>query len=401
MLYVDITELVGWGGKLTGVPRVMDEICRRYSTRNDVVFVSWNPAGYLPTEFPVKTQRAKERRPLHIRLLYKIRKRSRIANKLAGLSIKVLSASQRRRQPQYIQLEKNDTLFVLADWHGGDPSFVKYLMGNHEKGVKLVQIVYDMLPIVTPQYSGHSTEMLVTYSLKVYPICDLIFAISKNTKADIELWLKENGLNSPRIEVFRLGDDFAVVKSEKPKAQLEGKFILCVGTIEARKNHTLLYYSYKLAAEQGIALPPLVIVGRIGWRSEDIYHIMNSDPQVSHYFKFLHSVSDSELAWLYQNCLFSIYPSFYEGWGLPIAESIAYGTPVIASNTSSMPEVAGDLIEYFSPASSEECLEAITKMLQAGNLRIAKSKINKYKPISWDYTFKFVNQRIGELHEAN
>ena len=70
----------------------------------------------------------------------------------------------------------------------------------------------------------------------------------------------------------------------------------------------------------------------------------------------MHNCSDEELAWMYKNCAFSIYPSFYEGWGLPIAESAFYGAPCLASSTSSMPEVAGSAVDYFNPASTDSCM---------------------------------------------
>ncbi len=165
----------------------------------------------------------------------------------------------------FLTLEKEDTLVVLADWHGSDASFIEYLVGIKSKGIKLIQVVYDMLPIVTPQYSGHSTNMLERYSQQIYPLCDLILSISENTKSDITWWLKSKKLTIPPIKVFRLGDDFERPTSVKPIADLPKKFILCVGTVEARKNHNLLYYSYKLAKTKGINLPVLVIVGRLGW----------------------------------------------------------------------------------------------------------------------------------------
>ena len=98
---------------------------------------------------------------------------------------------------------------------------------------------------------------------------------------------------------------------------------------------------------------------RRGWLSEDIYEVMTHDPQTRATFVFLHDATDEELAWLYRHCEFTVYPSFYEGWGLPIGESLAYGVPCLASRTSSMPEVAGELIPYFSPSSADECLKAI------------------------------------------
>ncbi len=170
-----------------------------------------------------------------------------------------------------------------------------------------------------------------------------------------------------------------------------------MGTIEARKNHTLLYYTYKLAKDRGITLPKLVVVGRPGWKADNIYDIMTSDPDINEQLIILQDICDNELSWLYENCLFSIYPSFYEGWGLPIAESIARKVPCICSNTSSMPEIAGNLVDYFSPLSADECLAAIVRLLDKEQLRKAKERVALYKPTSWDQSFATVNAIIGDL----
>jgi glycosyltransferase involved in cell wall biosynthesis len=143
-------------------------------------------------------------------------------------------------------------------------------------------------------------------------------------------------------------------------------------------------------------LPKLVIVGRRGWLTDDIFTLMTTDPETKDDFICLQGAKDEELSWLYSNCLFTIYPSFYEGWGLPIAESIAHGTPVLASNTSSMPEIAGDLIDYFSPTSSDECLQAIIQLMDPAKRTAAKKKLKQYEPTSWDQTFKSVTMYSKE-----
>ena len=234
-----------------------------------------------------------------------------------------------------------------------------------------------------------------------------ILAISEHTKQDIASWLTASGLPVPKIDVFRLGDDFTLEAPRQPTDvsfldayNRNTHFLLCVGTIEVRKNHALLYYTYKLAHEQHIELPPVVIVGRRSWLSDDLYEVMTHDPQTKAQFVFLHDASDEELAWLYRHCQFSVYPSFYEGWGLPIGESLANGVPCVASRSSSMPEVAGELIPYFSPASADECLQAITAMLRPGSLDEAKRTISSYQPArSGRHLRDGVEQRSGAAQE--
>lgn len=416
-LFIDITELATWKGHLTGVPRVMNEIASRYVSHDSVQFVQWDGLAqkyveatvpqFVPNEAVASEVLEIKKTALVKKVVKKAAKSNVVTRKVAYRARSLRQQLQQSKQATTtplgeVRIEKGDTLFILADWHGSDQNFIDKLLELEGKGVKLVQVCHDLIPLVTPQYSGHSTNTLATYVSQIYPVCSLVLANSENTKRDMAAWLSAQKLKTPKTEVFRLGDDFKRKKAVKPADEKflkafskSSKYILCVGTIEARKNHTLLYYTAKLAKSRGIELPPVVIVCRRGWKTEEIYAIMNTDPEVSAQFIFLENCSDEELSWLYEHCQFSVYASFYEGWGLPIAESMAYGVPCIASNTSSMVEVAGDLIGYFSPASSDECLAAITDLLQGDNLAAARKKVKAYKPVTWDATFEQVNNQIG------
>lgn len=417
-LVIDITELVSWQGKLTGVPRVINELASRFATEGGTIFVAWDDTSQCYVEVPYSPQTAdilhqssETLPPPHMlkRLVGRFRRSSRIADRAIHVSLKAAHRVRHSGPAQLLQpvfdLQAGDTLLVMADWHGGDPAFVTMLGMLRVKKVRLVQVAYDMLPIVTPQYSGHATKNFTNYVRNVYQLCDVILAISEHTKRDVLNWLGENKLTAPQVEVIRLGDDFSITTADRPHdAKLTSQllkskdFILCVGTIEARKNHALLYYTFKLASERGEELPPVVVVGRLGWLAEDIYEMITHDPETKDKFIFLQDATDENLAWLYQNCLFTIYPSFYEGWGLPVAESVARGVPCVCSSTSSIPEIAGDKVTYFSPMSTDECLRAIVSMLQPGALAAAKQNLETYEPASWDDTYAQVKQFIGEKH---
>lgn len=416
-LVIDTTKLVEWQGKLTGVPRVMNELSRRFGAQADAVLVRWDSGRHCFTELTYEDMTA-------IRTTADTPAPS--ATTTAPHTLKRIVKGIERRAPivgsarRHVQrllttpsptatvlvasypVTPEDTLVVLwGNWH--DDAYIAQVKQLAAAGTQVVEYIYDMLPLVTPQYSGHSTEALRHYATEIYPVCTLLIAISEHSRMDARVWLEAQGLHVPPIAVIRLGEDFVISKSQKPqdevftRANIHGQdFILCVGTIEARKNHLLLYYVYKLAAQRSIRLPKLVIVGRRGWLSDDFFTLATIDPDTVSSFVFLQSTSDEELSWLYAHCMFSIYPSFYEGWGLPIAESIAHGVPCVASNTSSMPEIAGDLLSYFSPASSDECLAAIQLLLEPTQLDMAKRRLHSYTPTSWDDTFKAVMKHLEE-----
>lgn len=444
-LYYDVTQLVHWDGRLTGIPRVMNEQAIRFrAKRPDVVFVSWvkeieqfceidldrtlselgkgihylkagqdTPNGKPAeiTEDPVVYKRSQVEALRHgaVRVVKAVLRRS--ARLAPEMSHKVEERLKHERMAQYKAAEfgRGDRVFIpWGEWW--DDNFIAQLKNwHHNHGLGIIQIVHDMGPIMIPQFSGSggaggSTETFPKYCREILPICDLVLCVSQNTKKEAAWWLKQQGLKVPKLEVFRLGDDFKVAKAVQPTDDAftqsglkKGKYILCVGTIEARKNHALLYYVYKQAIARGIDLPQLAIVGRRGWGTDDIYSIISNDPEMKGKITFLHNMSDQELSWMYNNCLFTIFPSLYEGWGIPIAESIARGVPCLCSNTTSMVEIAEGFVDHFTPTSTDECLAAIVKMLDPAKLERAREHTKDYKQRSWDDSFEQVNNYLEEL----
>ncbi len=110
-------------------------------------------------------------------------------------------------------------------------------------------------------------------------------------------------------------------------------------------------------------IPRLVFAGQRGWANEEFFSLISRTAKLNGLISLIEGPSDEELAFLYKNCLFTVYPSYYEGWGLPIGESLWFGRPVIASKTSAMPEVGGDAVDYVDPYDLEALEAAVIKML--------------------------------------
>jgi glycosyltransferase involved in cell wall biosynthesis len=173
---------------------------------------------------------------------------------------------------------------------------------------------------------------------------------------------------------------------ERIQAMTSYPFVLCVGTFEVRKNIWRLASVWdRLRQRDGIELPKLIFAGRPGWLKEDFDNLLRATGNIYGWVEIVASPSDAELAHLYQNCLFLAMPSLYEGWGLPVGEALGYGKTAVVSNTSSLPEVGGSLVEYCDPTSIDSIAQACLRLIiDPGHRASLEHKIRVAKLRSWD-----------------
>lgn len=245
-------------------------------------------------------------------------------------------------------------------------------------------------------------------------LAEKIIADSASTRNDIVKLLNadESRVSTVHLaaeEAFRkLGPDELDI-SLLEKFGITKKYILSVGTIEPRKNYVTLIKAfnylkssmkslknrnekYSTAAIRNQTRNPgfdcqLVIVGRTGWLSEAAYTEYESSP-----FKddiiFVGRIDDSELVQIYNMAQLFVYPSIFEGFGLPVVEAMQCGLPVLASDTSSIPEIVDNKKLLFNPADEHEIAEKILKILSDGNLRVELSQmaLKNAEKFSWEKT---------------
>ncbi len=199
---------------------------------------------------------------------------------------------------------------------------------------------------------------------------DLIFADSENTKQDIIKILK---VKPDEIQTVHLGveDIFFEKRNEKEtkrilsKYNINKKYLLFVGTIEPRKNIATLISAFAKLPREDL---DLVICGKLGWMYDEIFSLIKKEG-ISEQVKLLGFVPDEDLPSLYANSEVFVYPSFYEGFGLPVIEAMASGCPVITSNLSSTKEIAGESAMLIDPNDQEELIQAIKNLLANDKMR--------------------------------
>ena len=169
-----------------------------------------------------------------------------------------------------------------------------------------------------------------------------------------------------------------------------GSYALIVSTIEARKNHLLLFRVWRRLLEE---LPPdrvptLVFAGRVGWLVDDLMHQIANTNNLNGKLLVISSPTDAELTELYQGCLFTLFPSFFEGWGLPVTESLAFGKPCLISDRTSLPEAGGTLARSFDPDNFYDAYALILNAIEdRAGLAAWEAQIRReFKPVPWSTT---------------
>ncbi len=215
-----------------------------------------------------------------------------------------------------------------------------------------------------------------------------IICVSNSTRNDLYKYVKH--INA-QINVIPLAANLPVIEQKtvrdvKEKFGVKGKYLLFIGTLEPRKNITTLIKayanSYKVNKEY-----QLVIVGKKGWYYHEIFDLLKS-LELGNKVVLTGFVSSAEKFTLLSSCSLFIYPSIYEGFGLPVLEALGYGLPVITSNVSSLPEVVGDAAILINPSSVDELTHAIELCLfdKKVSATLKETAYKQFEKFSWENT---------------
>ena len=337
-----------------------------------------------------------------------------------GSSIEEWEAFKTRRAPLQAQGMKElsrevvsetakpgDQLIILgAIWNidGLEPALQRL---KDDKNLEIYQLVHDLIPIIATEHIAADFSGEFYHWLRSsLDYCDRLMANSQNTARDLRCFMDEIGQQRP-IDVVPLAQKFNVVHSNRVRdpakpfksrlSSLQGlqqsvlnltktPFVLVVGTMESRKNLWRLAQAWqRLIQTPGLEVPKLVFAGKPGWYNDDFEELMSATGNLGGWVQFAKRPSDTELGFLYENCLFTATVSFYEGWGLPIGESLSFGKTAVVADNSSMPEVGGDLVEYCDAHSISSIYEACHRLIaDPEHRRALEQKISTSALRTWD-----------------
>jgi glycosyltransferase involved in cell wall biosynthesis len=248
--------------------------------------------------------------------------------------------------------------------------------------VKKFLTVYDLIPILFPQFFGSREGGMLKEAFNDVSRDGWALCISQSTKNDLCNYLK--GLDPSRAFVTHLGasEDFYPCTNPETIASARAKYaipdapyLLTLGTLEPRKNiHRVIRCFAKTVLEEKIDDLCLVLVGTKGWNYGEAFEELGRHPSLRKRIVLTGYVDLEDLAPLYSGALTFVYPSFYEGFGLPPLEAMKCGVPVITSNTSSLPEVVGDAGIMVSPTDEDDLCRAMREVIGDAALRARMSE---------------------------
>lgn len=375
-IYIDVSMVIV-GTNFTGIPRVVMEVSRRLhqSKKLDLVFLEYNQKrddfeiidgkGFADFCVEKKGNRGKLRTGRHIAL-------NGMEEDSVFFDMDAVWKTRVRRSYLYPRLKK--------------------------KGVKIIPFVQDIIGVTHPQFCPVDDMLnFLDFVGAIGAYGDEIVVTSHSTKNAVEELYGKLDVSCPLVKIVPLGGDFKQGQKRKPgqnpvseeviKITQAGPYLLMVGTIDPRKNHRLLIDAYdKGLKELGMHL---VIAGHKGWDVDELLERMEGHEDFNRGLFHVNGASDEEIDYLYEHCYALAFPSYIEGYGLPVIESMAKGVPVIAADTPINMEVGGEYALYFGQDKPGELVEAVSGLLKNPlEYRRIKDRLKDFYPPAWEDTAK-------------
>lgn len=265
------------------------------------------------------------------------------------------------------------------------------------RGIKTIVTVHDLIFIRFPEYYSVIDAAIYRYKLaRSCQLADIVVAVSRQTASDLVEFL---GVDERKIQVVYQGCHPSFFRSSsveerravRDKYQLPEQFVLYLGTLEKRKNAGVLIRALGTMKRR----VPVVLVGKRTSYVDELEALVTK-LGVGNSVRFIHDAKFSELPTLYQMASLFVYPSVFEGFGIPIVEAIASGVPVITSNGSCFSEAGGPDCIYVNPSNAEELADSITMVLENSGLRTtmvdgSRTYIERFAPA-------VIAERLHELY---
>ena len=321
------------------------------------------------------------------------------ASRLARSAIARMGLGRGTREVARVLGASHENVYLLVSHTWADrPGPIETL---RRKGVKFVPLVHDLIPATHPEYASAAGAARHHRRIEAFAtLADGIIVNSDATARELLPHLPEQA-DRPPILAAPLGIDTPLPDPSFP-IPVEPYFV-CIGTIEPRKNHLLLLNTWRVLAERlGSNAPKLLLIGRRGWENENILDMLERCPALVGLVREYSDLPDRGLARLLQGARALLFPSFAEGYGLPLAEALSLGVPAICSDLPALREVGGDVPEYLDPLDGLGWRRLILSFADADSrIRQAQlQRLERWAPATWENHFALLEPWLRQVAHA-
>lgn len=286
--------------------------------------------------------------------------------------------------------------------HSGldDPVYAQQVS---RRGLKPIFFLHDLIPISHPEYSRPGEDFKHHQRMKtMLSVGKGLVVNSQDTLNQLNAYAAQRHLAVPPSVVAWLAPTkFVHPLVERPLAK---PYFVVLGTIEARKNHILLLHIWRqMVATMGEAAPQLVIIGQRGWECEHVFDMLERCTALRGHVLELSGCSDQEVATWLKHAQALLFPSFVEGYGIPLVEALMLGVPVIASDLPVFHEIAGDIPHYLDPTDGPGWRQTILDYADSSSAA-RQSQLDllaAYSPPTWEQHFAVVDALVREIDAGN
>ena len=287
-----------------------------------------------------------------------------------------------------------------APWH--DDKYAERVMRfTRPTGMRFAMLVHDLIPLLCPEFFEQGRAPNFENFMKdVLPLTDVLLTNSQSTGRDVLRWCKREGVPlkaEPRH--MPIGTGFARQSAGPLPAGLEpGNFVLFVSTIEIRKNHLQAFRVWHRLLQDmpRDRVPTLVFAGTPGWMVTDLLKAIESTNRLDGKLVMIQGPDDATLCALYQACRFTLFLSYYEGWGLPISDSLSFGKVCVAANRTSLPEAGGTSCVYVDPDDTTGAYKTIRRLVEDPAIlpELERRLAASFVPVPWTVTAEAVLEAV-------
>jgi glycosyltransferase involved in cell wall biosynthesis len=381
-MLIDVTRLLGRFMKdrlPTGVDRVCLAYIRRYrdSAR---VFVHQGVFGGV---FSRSASRD----------LFALLQETRNGFARAALRIMALSP------PMPWSAKRSADRFLFNIGHSGldRPGYSQWLLSRR---VRPIFMVHDLIPVTHPEFCRPGEDL--RHTARMQTVLKTASGIVTNSHATLRVlsdFAETSGWPMPPAVAAPLGCGI-VLPTNNGTRPLEGPYFVMLGTIEPRKNHWMVLHVWRRLVERfGTAAPKLVVIGQRGWECENVLDMLERCTPLSDVVIERTGCSDAELVGYLRHARALIFPSFTEGYGLPLIESLTLGVPVIAGNLPVFREVAGEVPDYLDPLDGIGWMNCIEDYLLPDSPRRSAQlqRMSGFTPPTWDAHFAIMEGLLDRV----